>query len=95
MLFAGFIIISISNSFFGILAQSNTNHTKQIEFKLDKSKEFLHTNLDSSLYYSNSALQLSKLIKNDTLIAKSYLQKSSVLILKKDFLKLTLYFKII
>ncbi|GGX04088.1 tetratricopeptide repeat-containing sensor histidine kinase [Aquimarina muelleri] len=78
-------IIFIVFSSFGILAQSNTNNIKQIELKLAESKELFQKNLDSSLYYSNSALQLSTLIKNDTLIAKSHLQKSSVLILKKRF----------
>lgn len=79
-----FIIFIISSSF-GILAQSNADNTKQIEHKLTVSKELFQKNLDSSLYYSNSALQLSKLMQNDTLIAKSHLQKSSVLIFKKKF----------
>ncbi|MDY8136188.1 tetratricopeptide repeat protein [Aquimarina sp. 2201CG5-10] len=68
-----------------IYAQENLQETTQVEQDLKRSKELIQKNLDSSLYYSDSALQLSKRLANDTLIAKSYLQKSSALIYKKKF----------
>ncbi|MCK8519979.1 tetratricopeptide repeat protein [Aquimarina sp. D1M17] len=58
---------------------------QKVEQKLKKSKELLQKNIDSSLYYSDEALALSKSLANDTLLAKSNLQKSSVLILKRNF----------
>ncbi|WP_109301083.1 tetratricopeptide repeat protein [Aquimarina sp. AU474] len=68
-----------------ISAQSNEEKAKEIEQNLIRSKELLQKNVDSSMFYSDKALQLSKSISNDTLVAKSYLQKSSVLIIKGGF----------
>ncbi len=76
--------ICISSSY-RAFAQSTSNDTKEIEQDLLLSKEFLHKNIDSSLLYIDKALLLSKLISNDTLLAKSHLQKSSILIFKKKF----------
>ncbi|MEW7293048.1 tetratricopeptide repeat-containing sensor histidine kinase [Aquimarina sp. 2304DJ70-9] len=78
--------ICISSSY-GVFAQSTSNDTKEIEQDLLLSKEFLHKNIDSSLFYIDKALLLSKSISNDTLLAKSHLQKSSILIFKKEFSK--------
>ncbi len=66
-------------------AQSDTDNSLEIEKSLSLSKTYLHKNIDSSLYYSDKALKLSKSINNDSLLAKSHLQKSSILIFKKGF----------
>ncbi len=76
--------ICIGNPFI-LHSQSNNGKVTEIEQSLLRSKEFMHKNLDSSMYYSNKALYLSKSIANDTLLAKSNLQKSSLLIFKKGF----------
>ncbi|GAA4277476.1 tetratricopeptide repeat-containing sensor histidine kinase [Aquimarina mytili] len=81
IIFAGMFI---GNSC-GAFAQSDTIKPKEVEQYLLLSKEFLHKNIDSSLFYINRALLLSKSISNDTLLAKSHLQKSSILIFKKKF----------
>ncbi|WP_103068097.1 tetratricopeptide repeat-containing sensor histidine kinase [Aquimarina sediminis] len=81
-----FFLCVLSCSIYSTIhAQSNTDKTLEIERMLKKSKELLQKNLDSSLFYSNKALLLSKSLANDTLLAKSYLQKSSALIFKKGF----------
>ncbi len=72
-------------SFNQIEAQSNEGLVQEIENHLIRSKELSQKNIDSSLYYSDQALELAKNIANDTLLAKSNLQKSSVLILKRKF----------
>ncbi|GAA4274741.1 tetratricopeptide repeat protein [Aquimarina gracilis] len=66
-------------------AQSNIEKAEQIEKDLQHSKELMRRNIDSSLFYANEALLQSRSIINDTLLAKSHLQKSSVLIFKKGF----------
>ncbi len=78
------LLVCISNVF-GTYAQSEQDKIKEVEQDLHRSKEFLHKNIDSSLYYSDKALQVSRSITNDTLIAKSHLQKSSILMFKKGF----------
>ena len=72
-------------SFNQIEAQSDEGLVQEIENHLSRSKELSQKNIDSSLYYSDQALELAKNISNDTLLAKSNLQKSSVLILKRKF----------
>ena len=72
-------------SFNQIEAQSDEGLVQEIESHLSRSKELSQKNIDSSLYYSDQALELAKYISNDTLLAKSNLQKSSVLILKRKF----------
>ena len=72
-------------SFNQIEAQSDEGLVQEIENHLSRSKELSQKNIDSSLYYSDQALELAKNIANDTLLAKSNLQKSSVLILKRKF----------
>ncbi|SHI46565.1 tetratricopeptide repeat-containing sensor histidine kinase [Aquimarina spongiae] len=72
-------------SFNQIEAQSDEGLVQEIESHLSRSKELSQKNIDSSLYYSDQALELAKNISNDTLLAKSNLQKSSVLILKRKF----------
>ncbi|WP_271784292.1 tetratricopeptide repeat protein [Aquimarina algiphila] len=79
------IIYALVLSLHGIHAQSEVEKTQKIEQHLLKSKALLQKDLDSSLFYVEKALKLSKLIANDTLLAKSRLQKSSVLIFKKGF----------
>ncbi|WP_062057801.1 tetratricopeptide repeat-containing sensor histidine kinase [Aquimarina longa] len=78
------LFITVCN-IYTIHSQNDTNKVLEIQQNLKKSKELIHKNLDSSLFYSDKAIQLSKLIINDTLISKSNLQKSSVLIYKKKF----------
>ncbi len=81
-----YITISILiGNIFGIQAQSKIDKAAAIEQSLLRSKELLQKNIDSSLFYANKALLLSKSATNDTLIAKSHLQKSSALIYKKGF----------
>ncbi|WP_025742098.1 tetratricopeptide repeat-containing sensor histidine kinase [Aquimarina pacifica] len=70
-----------------IQGQSNLDTPQIIEQNIQWSREYLQKDIDSALFFSNQAQKLSQSIKNDTLIAKSYLQKSSVLILKKQFAK--------
>ncbi len=77
--------ILIANSFIKIQAQSDKTDLKKIEQQLQRSKEFLQKNLDSAMFYANQAQVLSKNISNDTLLAKSNLQKSSVLLFKQGF----------
>ncbi|MEW7278080.1 tetratricopeptide repeat protein [Aquimarina sp. 2201CG1-2-11] len=69
------------------LAQSNSDESGRVAFYLKRSKGLQQKKLDSSFFYVEKALAISKSIKNDTLIAKSYLQKSSLFILKKNFPK--------
>ncbi len=66
-------------------AQSTIEKAKEIEKDLQRSKELMQRNIDSALFYANEALIQSKSATNDTLLAKSHLQKSSVLIFKKGF----------
>ncbi len=82
ILFTGVFLIT-----FSIQAQTSFDKLKEIEYNIVKSKEFMYKNVDSSLFYIEKALSLSQSIQNDTLIAKSNLQKSSVLITKGGFLK--------
>ncbi|MCL5130048.1 histidine kinase [Algibacter sp. L4_22] len=70
-----------------INAQEKTNKYQQIETLLLKSKKLAQTNIDSSLSYAEKAVKESKLIRNDTLLAKSHLQQSSLFIFKKEFSK--------
>ncbi|WP_158845126.1 histidine kinase [Algibacter sp. L1A34] len=70
-----------------INAQEKTNKYQQIETLLLKSKKLAQTNIDSSLSYAEKAVKESKLISNDTLLAKSHLQQSSLFIFKKEFSK--------
>ncbi len=79
------VSILIANSFIKIQAQSDKTDLKKIEQQLQRSKEFLQKNLDSAMFYANQAQVLSKNISNDTLLAKSNLQKSSVLLFKQGF----------
>jgi len=72
-------------SFDQIEAQSGDGLIQEIENHLIRSKELSQKNIDSSLYYSDKALELAKNMSNDTLLAKSNLQKSSILILKRKF----------
>ncbi|WP_405292456.1 tetratricopeptide repeat protein [Algibacter sp. Ld11] len=73
--------VSITN------AQEAINQPQQIEALLLKSKVLAQTNIDSSYFYALQAVKDSKQIKNDSLIAKSHLQQSSLLIFKKEFSK--------
>ncbi len=68
-----------------IHSQDNVDKVQEIESYLKQSKILLQKKPDSSIYYVEKALEASKLIKVDTLIAKSRLQKSSLLLLKKEF----------
>ncbi len=68
-------------------AQSNTDKTDKIEQNLTRSKELMRRNIDSALFYASEALDQSKVVSIDTLVAKSHLQKSSVLIFKKGFVE--------
>ena len=77
----------------GVSAQENDQKIK-IEQHLGTSKEYLQKNIDSALFYAEKALSMSKSVANDTLIAKSNLQKSSVLLLKKGLKKQIHYSKI-
>ncbi|MDO7137960.1 tetratricopeptide repeat-containing sensor histidine kinase [Algibacter lectus] len=70
-----------------INAQEQINEPQQVEALLLKSKALAQTNIDSSYFYVVKAVEKSKLIKNDTLLAKSNLQQSSLLIFKKEFSK--------
>jgi tetratricopeptide (TPR) repeat protein len=70
-----------------INAQEQINEPQQVEALLLKSKGLAQTNIDSSYFYVVKAVEKSKLIKNDTLLAKSNLQQSSLLIFKKEFSK--------
>ncbi|MEL0652875.1 tetratricopeptide repeat protein [Algibacter sp. TI.3.09] len=78
-------IIAFNSSF--INAQEKISEPQQVEALLLKSKGLAQTNIDSSYFYSAKAVEKSKLIKNDTLLAKSNLQQSSLLIFKKEFSK--------
>jgi len=79
-----FHILFIS-TLFGIQGQTSIDKINEIEKYLSFSQEFSQTDTDSLLLYSNKALRLSKAIENDTLIAKSHLQRSNFLLLKKEF----------
>ena len=70
-----------------INSQDGINTLDNIEELLLKSKELTQKHIDSSFFYVNKAIKSSKLINNDTLLAKSQLQKSSLHILKKEFTK--------
>ncbi|WP_346883021.1 tetratricopeptide repeat protein [uncultured Algibacter sp.] len=65
--------------------QSTIHKPGEIETLIVKSKVLLQKDVDSALVYIEKATKLSKLIVNDTLLAKSHLQKSSILIFKKEF----------
>ncbi|WFO17945.1 hypothetical protein M601_010350 [Cellulophaga baltica 4] len=66
-------------------AQKERAEHKQVEILLEKSKKLAQTALDSSFFYAEKAIQTSKLINNDTLLAKANIQKSSLHIFKKEF----------
>ncbi|GAL79292.1 two-component sensor kinase YesM [Algibacter lectus] len=70
-----------------INAQEQINEPQQVEALLLKSKGLAQTNIDSSYFYATKAAEKSKLINSDTLLAKSNLQQSSLLIFKKEFSK--------
>lgn len=69
-----------------ITAQSEEKRALIIEY-LEKSKQLTQQHPDSSLQYVEMALRASSEMANDTLVAKSYLQKSRILIIKRDFAK--------
>ncbi len=80
------IFISLGiGSIFTLHAQADKIKIAEIEKDLSLSKEFLNKDIDSSIYYCDKALLLSKSLTNDTLIAKSNLQQSNILIFKKSF----------
>lgn len=60
---------------------------QNINLLLQKSKGLAQTDIDSSFFYADEAVKISKLIKNDSLLANSHLQKSSLYISKKEFSK--------
>ncbi|MCL5247140.1 tetratricopeptide repeat protein [Cellulophaga sp. 20_2_10] len=70
-----------------INAQDEVDTLANIEELLSKSKELTQKDIDSSFFYINKAIKFSKLINNDTLVAKGQLQKSSLYIFKKEFSK--------
>ncbi len=81
-----YILVSIVFiTFFEIQGQSQADVIKDIQYNIQRSKEYMQKDIDSALFFSNTAQQLAENIKNDTLVATSYLQKSSVHILKKQF----------
>lgn len=86
----GFSITVLCISFLNPLnvnAQITVSTPQDIETTLLKSKELAQRNMDSSFFYVKKAIKVSKLIKNDTLLAKAQLQISSLYILKKEFFK--------
>ncbi len=80
-----FIVYLLIFNLYTLGAQTEITKTQEIEQHLLLSKSLLQKDLDSSSFYVEKALELSKLIANDTLLVKSHLQKSSVLIFKKGF----------
>jgi tetratricopeptide (TPR) repeat protein len=78
---------AIAFNFSSLNAQTDNNTTEKINTLLNKSKALTKTNIDSSFYYVDQAVNISKSIHNDTLLAQSSLQKSSLYILKKEFTK--------
>ncbi len=79
------LTIAFAVVFSTLNAQSTIEKAKEIEKDLQRSKELMQRNIDSAMFYANEALIQSKSATNDTLLAKSHLQKSSVLIFKKGF----------
>lgn len=74
-------------NFFILNAQIDNRKFEEINTLLNKSKGLTKTHIDSAFYYVDKAIKSSKSINNDTLLAKSHLQKSSLYILKKEFSK--------
>ncbi len=78
-----FSAILITGCFFKINAQSDLKKLNKTEDFIKKSNEYVHKNIDSALYFADQAQILAKELDNDTLLAKSNLQKSSALMFKK------------
>lgn len=84
-----YIITSILllQTIYSVYGQSEVNDIKTVELKIKSSKEFLQKNADSALFIINQAQVLAKQLDNDTLLIKSRLQKSHILIFKQEFIK--------
>lgn len=84
-----YIITSILllQTIYSVYGQSEVNDIKTVELKIKSSKEFLQKNADSALFIINEAQVLAKQLDNDTLLIKSRLQKSHILIFKQKFIE--------
>ena len=80
-----FLFIIVGLNLLTAQAQEEIDEHKQVEILLEKSKKLAQTALDSSFFYVEKAIHTSKLIGNDTLLAKANIQKSSLHIFKKEF----------
>ncbi|TCI85070.1 tetratricopeptide repeat-containing sensor histidine kinase [Tenacibaculum sp. M341] len=67
--------------------KAQTENLQLIESYIKKSKELAPKAIDSSFYFSEKSIQLASQINNDTLLAKSLLQKSSLHILSNQLIK--------
>ncbi len=78
--FSLLILLSISNTI-----QSQTEELAIVEHYILKSKELSQKNIDSSFFYIEDALRLSRELKNDSLVVKSNIQYSSLYLFTKKF----------
>ncbi len=70
---------------FNITIKAQTENVLLIEKYLKKSKELSQKNVDSSFLYIEKGIRLAKEINRDSLLAKTYLQQSSLYLLSNKF----------
>jgi len=73
--------------FFISTVKAQTENIQLIESYIKKSKELSQKAVDSSFLYAEKSIELAKQIHNDTLLAKSLLQQSSIHLLSNQFKK--------